>query len=372
MDRDREILRFRPKTFYVIRVLFEFDGKQFYADLVNDEHVPGLDSEERLVSAETVKTILTALQDNHDATVLERKSELKNRKPPLCFSLSDVQSAASSAFGYSAEETLEICQSLYEKKLTTYPRTDCNYLPESQYADAPAVLGAIARTLPELSDAVSNADTSIRTKLWNDEKTTAHHAIIPTMSSGNASELSYKEKNIYRLAALRYVANFYPDFVYNQTVIAVAVDGLPYTFKASGRTTKSEGWRRVASDKSEENDPKSADNGKNVSQALPEVENGVKGKSLKAGFVSQTTTPPARFTEGTLIKAMENIYKYIEDPELNKFLKDGDGIGTSATRAGIISELKKRKFLEVKGKAIVSTEVAAPCWTPYRRSSSHR
>jgi DNA topoisomerase-3 len=249
-------------------------------------------------------------------------------------------------FTLSAEETLQICQSLYEKKLTNYPRTDCNYLPESQYADVSNVLSSIKQTMPDLSDAISKADTGIKTKLWNDEKTTAHHAIIPTMSLGNLSSLTEQEKNLYRLIALRYIANFYPDFVYEQKTITVNVNSLPYTFKATGKTVKSFGWKTVLSDSIDdsETEAKNSNVKRTEDQTLPDVTAGQQIKTIESGFTKQTTTPPAKFTEGSLIKAMENIYKYVADPEMKKLLKDGDGIGTSATRAGIISELKKTQI----------------------------
>jgi DNA topoisomerase-3 len=359
VDRDREIQRFRPKPFYTVKAKFDADGQVFIAELVNDDTVSGQDSEGRLINTDTVRTILTELKSCQDATVKDCKSEIKTRKPPLCFSLSDAQSAASASFGYSAEETLQICQSLYEKKLTTYPRTDCNYLPESQYADVSNVLSAIKQTMPDLSDSISKADTGIKTKLWNDEKTTAHHAIIPTMSPGNLSSLTEQEKNLYRLIALRYIANFYPDFVYEQKTITVNVNSLPYTFKATGKTVKSFGWKSVLSDSIDdsETEAKNSNVKRTEDQTLPDVTAGQQIKNIESGFIKQTTTPPSKFTEGSLIKAMENIYKYVVDPEMKKLLKEGDGIGTSATRAGIISELKKRKYLELKGKNIVSTDV---------------
>ncbi len=357
VDRDREIQRFRPKPFYTIKAKFDADGQIFIAELVNDDTVSGQDSEGRLINTDVVRTILTELKNYKDAVIKECKSEIKTRKPPLCFSLSDAQSAASASFGYSAEETLQICQSLYEKKLTTYPRTDCNYLPESQYDDVSGVLSAVKQTMPELSEVIGKADTGIKTKLWNDEKTTAHHAIIPTMSPGNLSSLSEQEKNLYRLIAMRYIANFYPDFVSEEKTITVNVDSLPYTFKAIGRTVKTNGWKSVLADCNDGNDDKNGKEHKNENQALPSVTEGQQIKNIESGFIKQTTTPPSKFTEGSLIKAMENIYKYVVDPEMKKLLKEGDGIGTSATRAGIISELKKRKYLELKGKNIVSTDV---------------
>ena len=349
VDRDREIQRFKPKPFYCIKAVFEVNGKKFTADLVNNDKVTGLDNEGRLISTDEARKILTALKAHSDAIIMDCTVELKTQRPPLCYSLSDAQSAASNHFGYSAEETLNICQSLYEKKLTTYPRTDCGYLPESQFHDASSVMSAIKQTAPDLAESVSKADLCIKTKVWNDEKTTAHHGIIPTMHSGDSAVLNEKEKNLYKMIAQRYIANFYPDYTYEQKTITVEVNGLPYTFKATGQTTKITGWKAVlGSEEKEKNE---------ASQQLPSVSANQPAMMVKSGFTQKTTTPPAKFTEGSLIKAMENIYKYTDDPEMKKLLRDGDGIGTSATRAGIISELKSRKYLESSGKSIVSTEI---------------
>ena len=349
VDRDREIQRFRPIPYYVIKAVFEVPNGKFTAEMINDETVDGLDSEGRLIKTDAVKKILTELNNQQNAEIIDYSNEKKEERPPLGLSLSDVQSKASATWGYAADEVLALCQSLYEKKLTTYPRTDCNYLPVSQYDDAKAVLSAVKNTTPELADFISKADLTVKTKIWNDAKTTAHHAIIPTMSAGASDSLSEKEKNIYTLVAKYYIAQFYPNYQYNHTVIKVKFESLPYTFKATGRVDLQPGWREILKSTSKDKE-------QDQLPQLPVTAIGEQARKSQAGYIQKTTTPPAKFTEGSLIKAMENIYKYIDDPEMKKLLKDGDGIGTSATRAGIIKELKNRKFLETSGKFIVSTE----------------
>lgn len=349
VDRDRVIDKFKSKPYYLIKVIFDIAGMHVACDLINDESYMQVDSENRLVSTDEVKRIITELSGTNGC-ITDCKIEDKFKSPPLCLSLSDVQSKASALWGYSADTVLQICQSLYEKKLTTYPRTDCNYLPESQFGDVANTLKAIEATDKSLSNLISKCDHNIKTKLWNDSKTTAHHAIIPTMTSGDHSVLSDQEQKIYNLVAKYYIANFYENYLYNHREIIVSVN--QYKLRASGNTTVKSGWRTVLG----AIDIDDSDN-KKQSQKLPNCQKGDGTTNYKTGFTKEMTSAPARFTEGSLIKAMENIYKYTEESEYKKILKDGDGIGTSATRAGIITELKNRKFLEIKGKNIVSTEL---------------
>ncbi len=346
-DRDIEISRFQPRPYFQIKVRFKVQEGEYIGNLITDG-LSGTDPEGRLINTDEVRKIITSIKDQ-SGVVKSYSNEPKAKKPPLGLSLSDVQAKASASWGYSADAVLSACQSLYEKKLTTYPRTDCNYLPESQNSDAVSVMKAIASTAPELKDLTDNADINIKTKIWNDSKTTAHHAIIPTMQAGDITSLSPAEQNIYKLIAKYYIANFYPDYEFFQTEIITEIGD--YQFRSSGHTVKAPGWKNVVNEVKESKDDASDD------QVLPRTNSGENAENLKSGYKEQMTKAPSKFTEGSLIKAMENIYKYIEDPEMKKLLKDGDGIGTSATRASIIADLKKRKFLESKGKFLVSTEV---------------
>ncbi len=350
--RDREIEAFKPIPYHTITAQIQHANGNFVARWEAKEDQTGLDSEGRLVDTAVANTLTEAVTGK-PGRITEYKQEPKKKLHPKAYSLSDITLVASNKFGYTAAEVLEVCQSLYEThKLTSYPRTDCSYLPESQHADASRVLAAVKHVNPGLAGLVDKADPSIKSKTWDDSKITAHHGIIPTMHQGSASGLNEKERNIYDLIVRAYLAQFYPVYEYMSTTVGVDVSG--EIFRASGQVTTRSGWRDVyAVDDSEEG----GEGGKEPtdSQTLPTMKQGDDVACTKATRNDSKTKPPARFTEGTLGRAMEEIHKFVPEAEHKKMLREGDGIGTSATRASIISELKRREFLETKGKQIIST-----------------
>ncbi|RPZ95398.1 DNA topoisomerase III, partial [Pseudomonas aeruginosa] len=199
-------------------------------------------------------------------------------------------------------------QALYEThKLTSYPRTDCAYLPESQHADAPRVLEAVKHVNPELAGLVDGADPRIKSKTWDDSKITAHHGIVPTMQKGSKAGLSERERNIYELIVRAYLAQFYPLHEYMQTTVGVEIAG--ENFAASGKVVTRNGWRDVF-DQADEEDAKEGDE-ENGAQTLPVMKQGDGVTCTDATRRDAKTKPPARFTEGTLIRAMENIHKFV-------------------------------------------------------------
>ena len=173
------------------------------------------------------------------------------------------------------------------------------------------------------------------------------------MHMGSASRLSHKEREIYDLIVRAYLAQFYPVYEYMSTVVVAKVSG--ETFRASGQVVTRNGWREVYTVDETDDSGAGVDKDTTDSQTLPRMKQSDEVACLKATRNDSKTKPPARFTEGTLQRAMENIYKFVAQAEHKKMLRDGDGIGTSATRASIISELKRREFLETKGKQIIST-----------------
>lgn len=348
--RDREIESFKPVPFFTIAAAVQHAHGSFRAKWEPREEQVGLDSEGRLVDAAAAEALIQAVTGKA-GTIAHYEVTPKSEAHPKAFALSDITLLASNRFGYSADAVLKACQSLYEThKLTSYPRTDCAFLPESQHADAPAVLAAVKKTNPELAAVIDKCDTRIKSKTWNDAKVTAHHGIIPTMQAGNLAALSPAERNIYELIVKAYLAQFYPAHEYLATKISVAVAG--ETFTAGGKTITANGWRDVFqgddSEKSEDDDS---------GQTLPKAKSGDPVTCAKAVRQDKKTKAPSRFTEGTLQKAMENVHRFVADPEHRKLLREGDGIGTSATRASIISELKRKGFLEASGKAVVSSKL---------------
>ena len=349
--RDREIEAFKAVPYHTIRAVVQHAGGSFAAAWKAKEDQAGLDSEGRLVDTAVADALVAAVK-GQPGTIAAYKQEATKQNQPLAFALSDITALASAKFGYSAEDVLNTCQALYEThKLTSYPRTDCAYLPESQHADAPRVLEAIKHVNPELAGLVDGADPRIKSKTWDDSKITAHHGIVPTMQKGSKAALSERERNIYDLIVRAYLAQFYPLHEYMQATVGVEIAG--ENFAASGKVVTRNGWRDVYSQADEEAEKDEDDD--SGTQALPSMAQGDAVTCTDAARKDAKTKPPARFTGGTLMRAMENIHKFVSDAEHKKMLREGDGIGTSATRASIISELKRREFLAVKGKQIIST-----------------
>lgn len=289
-------------------------------------------------------------------TVTSCKHERKVEHPPLPYSLSDLQVDASRRLGLTAKEALDCCQALYETHhLTTYPRSDCPYLPEGHFADAGAVLRAIQGTAPGLAPLVAAADQTRRSRAWNDSKVTAHHAIIPTQSIRPDARLSAAERGVYELICRRYIAQFYPALEYHQTTIDMLTAG--EHLRASGRTPIVDGWRAVLGSEPDA-DADSPDDRGPAAPRLPVLRQGDTVTAGPVTIVDKKTTPPKRFTDATLIQAMKGISRYVSDPAIKKLLNETDGIGTAATQAAIIQTLYYRRFIGKSRGHIASADVA--------------
>lgn len=354
--RDEAIERFQSVPFYVLRANLEAAGVAFDATWQPREAQPGLDAEGRLVDGNVANRLVASLT-NAPAHVTAFDAKAGTRAAPLPFDVDTLQGEANERFGYTAAQTLEIAQALYEThKLTTYPRTDCRYLSRAQHAETPARLQAIASLLPGLAGAVKGANPALIGAAFNDEKVTAHHGIVPTINERgvNLSALSERERNVYELVAANFVAQFYPAEQYEQTTIVADVGG--ESFKATGRRVTSPGWTVLFGNGAQDDTEASDD--EDSKQALPRV---ARGQSLANNGVSaqaRKTTPPQRFTEKTLLKAMANVHQLVTDTAAKARLKEGQGIGTPATRANIIEELKRREYLNTKGRQLISTPAA--------------
>lgn len=286
-----------------------------------------------------------------DAMVENIKTEDKQQGQPLPFNLSSLQIAAAKQFSMNAKLVLDVCQSLYEKhKLITYPRSDCRYLPKEQLKQAPAIIDLLSKTNLPCAQQAKNADKSIKSKAWNDNKITAHHAIIPTEKSPENSQLNPFEKNIYLLIVRQYLVQFYPVYRYQQTTLTVKIaQGL---FKTNAKMEQQLGWKILfpfKKGKKEENEPQE--------NSLPQLTKGQILYCQQGELIEKYTSPPESFTDATLLSAMTGIARFVCDPEIKKVLRETDGLGTDATRAGIIDLLFKRNFLQRNGKKIIPTEI---------------
>lgn len=347
--RDREIEGHKPVPYHTISAQIEHANGAFRADWRPREGQAGFDAEGRLTDTAVANGVVSAVTAQPGA-VTQYEQQPGTEAHPRSFSLSRLTLMVSNRFGYTAEEVLKICQALYEThKLTSYPRSDCEYLPESQHADAPAVLAALRKVNPQLAAQIDKTDPSIKSATWNDKKVTAHHGIVPTMHDGSADELTPAERNVYGLIVRAYLAQFYPLHEYQGTKIAVEVAG--ETFAATGRVVTRAGWKELYVDEQpDDEDAPVAD-----TQSLPAMGVGDAIRCAGATRKDSKTKAPSRFTEGSLGIAMQEIYKHVPNPEHRKVLRESDGIGTEATRPSIISELRRRSYTENKGKFVHST-----------------
>ena len=356
--REREIENFRPATYYLLDAVFchEKTGDNFHARWKpSEEHTP-LDSEGRLADEKAAQAALASFgAEPQDAKVTRYERKKKEEPPPLPFSLSALQVLAGKRYGYEPQQVLDTAQKLYEEKLTSYPRSDAEYLPVSQHKDAAKILANLAALDgSELGAWAREADAKKKSRAWNDAKITAHHAIIPTTVPVNLTRLSAVERNIYELIARAYIAQFHPNCVYDQTKVEVTYHG--ELFAASGRTERAAGWRAMY--RTGKNEAEDAEKDDEESAVLPPMKKGDAADYVSAELGTRQTKPPSRFTPATLLQGMKEIHKYVKDEAAKKMLRDVSGIGTEATRASIIEDLIRRRFLNAAGKKKVLTPTA--------------
>ena len=353
--REREIENFKSATYYLLDAVFrhEKSGESFRARWKPSEERTPLDPEGRLVDENAARTALASFgAEPQDAKVTRYERKKKEEPPPLPFSLSALQVLAGKRYGYEPQQVLDTAQKLYEEKLTSYPRSDAEYLPVNQHKDAAKILGNLAALEEsELGAWAKAADAKQKSRAWNDDKISAHHAIIPTTVPVNLARLSAAERNIYGLIARAYIAQFHPNYVYDQTKVEVTYHG--ELFAASGRTERAAGWRAMY--RTGKNEAEDAEKEDEESSVLPPMKKGDAADYVSADLGTRQTKPPSRFTPATLLQGMKEIHKYVKDEAAKKMLRDVSGIGTEATRASIIEDLIQRKFLLAAGKKKVLT-----------------
>ncbi|WP_422766768.1 DNA topoisomerase III [Photobacterium leiognathi subsp. mandapamensis] len=349
--RDDEIANFVPKPFYEVFALIPYQEQEIRARwLPSKACEPYQDEDGRVLSRQLCENVVSRIR-GQAAEVTESERKETKQAAPLPYSLSALQIDAARRFNMSAADVLSTCQSLYEKhKVITYPRSDCRYLPLDHFKQVGDVCRAIASTDNSLSNAVSGANTSLKSKAWNDKKVDAHHAIIPTPKSVNPQSLSPSEAKIYQLVARQYLMQFYPAAVYAEAKLVFTIaNGL---FVAKGRQLMDAGWRVLLGrdDKGDDND---------LADKVPPLTKGTVLTCRDGEIKDKMTEPPKAFTEATLLQAMTGIARFVSDQSLKKILRDTDGLGTEATRAGILEILFKRQLLQRQGKTIHATEAGS-------------
>lgn len=340
--RQRELDNFKPVTYYIVKADFVHEKGLITAQWQPKDTQGGLDAEGRCLDKKIADDILRRLSAQPDGRITQWSRTKKKEAPRLPLSLSALQVLAGKRYGYSPQQVLDTAQELYERKWTTYPRSDCEYLPLNQRKDVPQILSNLESVAAgKLATWAQGADRKLKSRAWNDSKITAHHAIIPTTVACPFASLTSMQQHIYYLIAQAYIAQFYPIHEYEQTKLTITA--ADEQFLAHGKVVTKLGWKALyQSDKKKQDD--------DDKDELPPVQKGDAVRYETGRVEEKMTKPPARFTAASLLGAMKEIYKYVKDESLKKKLKEVQGIGTEATRATIINELITRKFLTQEGK----------------------
>ena len=349
VKRQAEIENFVPRTYWELKTL--------YRDTLFTAQLPAEEGEYAINSLEQGEALVDSIKEL-PLTITSVEKKKGTEYAPKLYDLTSLQVDCNKKFSFSADQTLKLIQSLYEKRVTTYPRVDTTYLSDDIYPKVPSTLAGIKDYFPQVAPLLGTKLPKSK-RVFDNKKVTDHHAIIPT---GMRPEgLTADEKKVYDLVALHFIAAFYPDCqVSNTTVMAKAGE---IDFRVNGREVLVPGWRAVFEQAQGDKGPSTKDN----SDDADDAENAENSKSLPA-FVKgesgphvpqlkeKTTTPPKYYTEATLLRAMETAGKTVENDELREAMKE-NGIGRPSTRAAIIEKLYQRKYIQKQGKSLRATEV---------------
>ncbi|MBR1737756.1 MAG: DNA topoisomerase III, partial [Firmicutes bacterium] len=340
VQRQKEIDEFEVKPYWEVEADFgSYKGLWFNK----------ADNETKFFEKEKAQEIADKVKKKKGIVSSIDKEE-KKQPAPLLYDLTELQRECNKKHGFSAQKTLSIAQDLYEKrKMITYPRTDSRYLSDDMIPKMKIVLGK----LKEVSDYSAYCDyvlglekLPISKRIVDNSKISDHHAIIPTESKANVNALSADEMKVYDLIARRFIAVFYPNYIYSTTKITSTVEN--ENFMTKGTTIIQKGWTEVDKPGEKEKD-------KDKTEILPDVKVNDEVTAEKVSVTSKKTKPPQAYTEAALLSAMENAGRFVEDETIKEQLKDS-GLGTPATRAAIIEKLLNVGYITRKGKKLTPTE----------------
>ncbi|WP_100399756.1 DNA topoisomerase 3 [Bacillus sp. FJAT-44742] len=341
VNREKEILSFESKPFYEVIGQFRFENKVFEGKYQTE------DNESRLFQKELAEKIKEETSGK-EARIEKVKKETKKEPPPQFFKLSTLQETANKIFKFSAKRTLDLAQSLYEKSLISYPRTNSEFISEEEARSFPQFLQQVKQLEP-YRDIASNIQRDVMKdrRYVNAKKVTDHYAIIPTENVPSLHELSADERKIYDLIVKRVIAAHYYPAEFYHTLIVTRVE--THLFYTKGKQMIKEGWRSTLQ-KSQKKDERDV--------YLPVLQENETGLCARSEVKEGKTTPPKRYTEGELISSMANAGRKIEDQQLKAVLKETRGLGEEATRAGIIERLKALSYIRQEKHRIIPTEKA--------------
>ena len=389
VSREREIRNFVKTKYYKISGEFGDEQSSFKAEWkVNEKskwfESPKLYNESGFKKEENAKEFISSLAGKK-ATITELKKSKQKENAPLLFNLAEIQNQCTKLFKIKPDQTLEIIQNLYEKKLVTYPRTDARVLSTAVAKEIKKNLNGIAKGFKdeEIQGYINKmvdekySTNLIKTKYVNDSKITDHYAIIPTgQGYENYNGLTQLQKDVYKVIVKRFLAIFYPSAEYQKIQVTIEVEsgeGKFETFSTSGKVCLNQGFLEIlkpakdekkstnkeenvdnSSENKEEKENNSEDNKQADLEILKDLKKGQEIRVNNFEIKDAETSPPTRYNSGSIILAMENAGKLIEDEELREQIK-GAGIGTSATRAEIIKKLEKIKYIEINTKTQIIT-----------------
>ena len=357
VSREREIRNFIKTKYYKTSGLFKGEDGDFTADWkVNEKskkfETPELYNETGFKAKEKAEEFISTL-NGKEAVVTEIKKSKQKENAPLLFNLAEIQNECTKRFKIKPDETLEVIQSLYEKKLVTYPRTDARVLSTAVAKEISKNLNGLAKGFKdeEIQGYISKmigekySTNLIKTKYVNDSKITDHYAIIPTgQGFENYDKLTDLHKEIYKLIVKRFLSIFYPPAEFNKVAVTVNIEN--ETFYANEKICVNQGYLEILKPAKEAKEE--------ANEGLKNLKKGQKIEKVELSIKEAETSPPSRYNSGSMILAMENAGKLIEDEALREQIK-GDGIGTSATRAEIIKKLERIKYIEINNKTQIIT-----------------
>jgi DNA topoisomerase-3 len=350
--RDEEIRAFVPEAYWLVDATFATDdGRRYqgrYQDLQKKSDKP------RIASAEAAEAVVDAVRDQRGSITKLTKTEQKTI-PPLLYDLTSLQRDANTRYGFSARRTLGAAQRCYEEhKALTYPRTNSKYLTTDMVPELKEIAGKVGRhdEYAKAAAYVTSLDMLPLSRVVNNEKVGDHHAIIPTNAEHKLDKMSSDDRRIYDMVTRRYLAIFHPEAVFENTKVQTTV--ADHQFRTSGKVLIVPGWRGVYGELPE-GDKSAAEEDEGNDQSLPKLEEGEAVDTKEVASAEKATKPPRRYTDASLLGAMEGAGKLVDDEELREAMTE-TGIGTPATRAAIIERLIDVGYVERDGRALVATE----------------
>lgn len=346
-------------SFYSVKASLALSGGKAKGKLIVAQDAP-VDEKNRIIDEAYAEGIAKACRAV-SAVVTSAMVQEKQTQAPLPFALLDLQVYLSREHGIDAEKTLALTQALREKyKAITYNRSDCSYLSQEQYAEAPQTLDALAHALPDLAEIFSVVESERKSRAFDDSKISAHTAIIPTAIKINVADLTTDERTVYLAIVKRYLAQFMPEKRYLSAEVQFGVAG--HVFVAKANKVTEPGWT-VLESSNQEDESEEGDDEESPFEALSGLRVGDSGLCETVTVSKEKTKPPPLYTEAELLKDLKRVAKYVKDPRIKKLLLDRDkgktgesgGIGTPATRGSMLAKLQERGFYSVVKKKLIPT-----------------